>query len=93
MIRKYLVCSKHLFLSSTKHDEPGNKVPIVELLLPIKEFWEVEELMKAVDYLVASNEDPILVNEAVQKIFKKVAPYAVNEKDRTLLYGKASSST
>jgi len=93
LIRKYLVCSRHLVLSSSRHDEPGSKVPIVELLLPIKEFWEVEELMKFIDYLVASNEDPILVNETMQKIFKKVAPYAVNEKDRTFLHGKASSST
>jgi hypothetical protein len=90
LIRKYLICSRHLFLSSAKHDEPGNKVPIVELLLPIKDFWELEELMKSMDYLIASNEDPILVNETVQKIFKKVAPYAVNEKDRIFLYAKAS---
>jgi hypothetical protein len=48
--------------------------------------------MKSMDYLIASNEDPILVNETVQKIFKKVAPYAVNEKDRIFLYAKISPS-
>lgn len=89
MIRKYLVCARQLHLSTKRLDESGTKVPVVELLLPIKVFWEVEEMMKTMDYQIASNEDPILINETVTKIYKKVAPYAVSEKDRAFLYGKA----
>lgn len=93
MIRKYLVCTRQLHLSTKRLDESGTKAPVVELLLPIKVFWEVEELMKTMDYLIASNEDPIIINDSVLKIYKKVAPYAVNEKDRIFLYGKADPNS
>lgn len=89
MIRKYLVCSRPLFISTKRLDEHGNKAPVVELLLPLKIFWEVEELLKTMDYLIASNEDPLLVTDSTKKVFKKVAPYAVHEKDRTFLHEKA----
>lgn len=45
------------------------------------------------EFLIASNEDPLLVNDSTVKIYKKVAPYAVNEKDRTFLHGKANPQT
>lgn len=91
MIRKYLTCGRHLHLSTKKLEDTGTKAQVVELLLPIKVFWEVEELLKSMDYLIASSEDPILVNECAQKVYKKVAPYAVNEKDRAFLHGKSNA--
>ena len=93
MIRKYLVCARHLHLSTKRLDEAETKTSVDDSLRHIKIFWELEEQAKSMDYMIASNEDPILINETVVKIYKKVAPYAVNEKDRVFLHGKANPNS
>ncbi len=60
--------------------------------MPIKLFWDIEQLLKRIDYLVASGEDPVLINEIYRKVYVKVAKYAVHEKDRIFLYDKVASS-
>lgn len=57
--------------------------------MPIKLFWDLELLLKRIDYMVASGEDPVLINETHRKVYTKVAKYAVSEKDRIFLYDKA----
>lgn len=88
MIRKYLVCGKQVFLASKKLEDTTEKTPVLELLLPINTFWEVEKLLQRLDYLIASNEDPVLVNEAIRKIYEKVVRCVVSEKDRIFLQEK-----
>ncbi len=90
MIRKYLVCGKQVFLSSKKLEDTGQKVPVpvLELLLPINLFWDVEKLVQRLDYLIAANEDPVLITEQTRRIFQRVMKYAVTEKDRTFLQEK-----
>lgn len=88
MIRKFLVCGKQIFLSSKKLEDTAAKTPVLELLLPITLFWEVEKVLQRIDYLIAAGEDPVLVNEQVRKIFKKVVKYVVLEKDRVFLHDK-----
>lgn len=51
-------------------------------------FWEVEKLLKQLDYLTAANEDAVLAAELYQKILGKLARYAVSEKDRLALQEK-----
>lgn len=92
MIRKFLVCGKQLFLASKKLEESGARTPTVELLMPIKLFWDVEKLLKQIDYSIAAGEDPVLINELYRKVYTKVAKYAVTEKDRVFLYDKVLSS-
>lgn len=88
MIRKYLVCGKQVFLSSKKIEDTGQKIPVLELLLPINLYWDVEKLLQRLDYLIASNEDPVLVNEHTKLIYKTVVKYVVHEKDRVFLQEK-----
>ena len=88
MIRKFLICGKQVFLSSKRLDDPASKTPVLELLLPITLFWDVEKLLQRIDYLSAAGEDQVLVHEHVRKIYKKVVKYAVLEKDRIFLQDK-----
>jgi hypothetical protein len=84
MIRKYLVIGKHLHLSSKRIEDPtGNtKVPIIELLLPLEVFWEIEDLLARIDYLTAAGEDQVQLNDCYARIYKKIGRYTLHEKDR-----------
>ena len=44
--------------------------------------------MQRLDYLIAANEDPVLITEQTRRIFQRVMKYAVTEKDRTFLQEK-----
>lgn len=92
MIRKYLVCGKQMFLTSKKLEENEQKIPVCELLLPIQLFWELEDLLKKLDYLLASHEDPVVVNDLSARIFRKIVKYVVHEKDRIFIHGKLHGS-
>lgn len=59
--------------------------------MPIRDFWESEKLLKEADYLIASSESGADVKELYRKFFKVVAPYAIDEKDKTWLYERAKS--
>lgn len=58
--------------------------------MPINVFWEMEQHLKQLDYLVASNEDAVLINTTYQTIVAKAAKYAVAEKDRIILKDKST---
>lgn len=75
-------------MSSKKLEDTGIEGVTVELLLPIDIWWDVDRLLKEMDYLTSANEDAVLIREVYQKILKMAAKYAVNEKDRTLLLEK-----
>lgn len=61
---------------------------MVELLLPVTVFWEIETLLKKIDYLMAAGEDAVLVNEQSRRVYRKLLKYAVQEKERQLLQGR-----
>jgi hypothetical protein len=54
--------------------------------MPLDLFWEVEQLLKRLDYLVASHEDATVIADMQQAIYRKVVKYVVSEKERTMLY-------
>lgn len=86
MIRRYLVYGKQLFLTSRRLEEAeGVKAPIVELLLPLKLFWELEETLKRIDYMIVTNEDPVVVNDWQRKVLQKIVSYTTTEKDRATI--------
>lgn len=88
MIRKYLVVGKQIFMTSKKLEDQSAKIPTVELLLPINLYWELEALMKRIDYLQSAGEDPVLINDHYQQLYRKVVKYVVSEKDRILVQQK-----
>ena len=66
---------------------------MVELLLPVNIYWEVEDLLKKVDYLLSTHEDPVLINEHYQKVLRKVASYVVSERDRLKLQDRLNAGS
>lgn len=89
MIKKYLICSKQLYLANKKPGEfEGEAPPIIEISMPVESYWEVRDLLEQADYLISSNADPITVQEVYKKIYKRVAPWAITEQDRQSLYSK-----
>lgn len=54
--------------------------------MPIEAFWLVRDLILKADYLISTSHETESVGDIYKKIYKKMAPYAVNEGDRTWLY-------
>ena len=77
-----------MFLTSKKLEDVSAKTPTCELLIPVQLFWEVEQLLKRLDYLIASHEDPVIINDLSLRIYRKVVKYVVSEKDRLLLHAR-----
>ena len=77
-------------MSAKKLEDARSKVPlvIVELLLPIDIYWQLEEMLKKVEYLQSAAEDASVVGEAVKQVYVQAARYAVQEKDRLMLQGR-----
>lgn len=90
MISKFLIVGKQLYFSTSKANyDHDDEVRVVELLLPIELYWESLDLIKRLEYLISSGEEPIDIKELYRKFFKSIAPYAIIEKDRNWLYEKA----
>lgn len=87
MIRKYLICGKNqIYLQSRNTDAYAEIGRVVELLLPIRNFWDIESRLKDMEYLISSKESQTDINTAFQKLFKESARFAVREEDRLWLY-------
>ena len=89
MIRKYLIYGDHIFLTSYKKEISEEKYQILDVLLPLEIYWDVESMLRKLNYMVSSHEDRLNVLHTHKNLFKKLAPYAKNEKDRAWLYAKS----
>lgn len=63
------------------------------MMLPLDAFWELEDLIKRVNYLTAAAEDPVVIMELWQKTFRKASRYCVNERDRNFINEKLKGSS
>lgn len=89
MIRKYLVCGKKQVYLQSKNVESYQEIgKVIELLMPIQDFWGIEGMVKEVNYLIASGEAQTEVVASYRKVLLKSARYAVKELDRVWLYGR-----
>lgn len=87
MIRKYLVCGKkNLYLQSKVSESYGEIGRVIELLLPVHDFWALEDGIREVNYLLASSEAPVEVARNYKKILAISSKFAVKEQDRLWLY-------
>ncbi len=91
MIRKYLVVGRHVYISSKKKESKDETVRELEVFLPIEVFWKVEKILKDADYLIASGDENVSVQETYKLVLKKVSSFAVSEKDRAWLHDKVKS--
>ncbi len=90
MIKKYLIVGKQVYLQTKKPESAGEQTTTIELLLPVEQFWQIEERLRITHYMQASAEPHGEVVGSLRDLFKLCAPYAVAEKDRTWLYARAA---
>lgn len=88
MIHKYLVIHKRIFLSSTKLEDTLPRVEYVELFLPVQIYWDINKMLKEVDYLLAGEEPQVDVQSIYKKVYRMAAPYAKGDVDRNWLMAK-----
>jgi hypothetical protein len=90
LIQKFLVVGSQIYYASNRTGLEQNETnTIIDLEMPIQVFWDSEKLLKEADYLIASSEPKVSVNEVYRRFFKIVAPYATDEKSKTLLFEKS----
>ena len=87
MIRKYLVCGKkQIYLQSKNTDAYADIGKVIELLLPINDFWALEKEIDQINYLTASDAPTVDIGGQYKRILKLSASFAVIEAERTWLY-------
>ncbi len=90
MIRKFLICGKQPFLASRQIE--ATSAPMVEVFIPVQLFWQIQDLIKKIEYLVSTSEDPVVINELQTRVYAKLARYAVHEKDRVMLIARGGGT-
>lgn len=88
MITKFLVVGKQVYLQSkapASHEDSGVSL---ELLLPLEEYWKLEEKLKAVTFMQASGELSQEIGTVMKEAYRICAKFAVSEKDRVWLMAK-----
>jgi hypothetical protein len=92
MIRKYLICGKRqVFLQSKNSESHAEVGKVIELLLPIDNFWALEDEVKKINYLTASDAPSVDVNGQLKRIFKASYSFAVLEADRQWIHERKKS--
>ena len=76
-----------LLLASKRPNNAGSReeFSIFELLLPIETFWDAEKLLKDLDFMRASLQDPVSILQMQKKILEQLVNYVVLEKERLQL--------
>lgn len=92
MIRKYLVIANRISLASTQRDSIKTTGPLIELLMPVDIYWQIEDQLKQYDLKASSGDDSTVLDDLNKKIMRLVIPYAVSEKDRLWLVTNAGSN-
>lgn len=78
---------RQIYYTATKpSSDLDESVRVIDLQIPLRTYWESERLLKQADYLIASAEENSEIREYYARLLRLVAPYAINEKDRTWLY-------
>ncbi|NRA67812.1 MAG: hypothetical protein HRU19_25250 [Pseudobacteriovorax sp.] len=88
MIRKFLICGKQQLYLQNQIIEGFNEIgKVIELMMPIRDFWELEDRIKEVNYLLSSGEPSNEVVTSYKSAVKYSAPFAVKEDDRNWMVG------
>lgn len=61
---------------------------MIELSIPLEDYWELEKDLKEANYLMASGESSAEINNAFRRILQQSIKHAVKEKDRAWLHEK-----
>lgn len=91
MIRKFLICGKDQVFLQSKNTEGYDLGRVIELVLPVREFWKIEEIVRKIHFLTSTFETNADIGIELKKLMKSCARYAVKEEDRIWLYEKVKS--
>lgn len=84
MIRKYLICGKRQVFLQSKNSEVHAEIgKVIELLLPIQDFWKLENEVEKINYLTASDAPNVDVGGQFKRIMAASHSFAVLEADRS----------
>lgn len=87
MIRKFLICGKkNLYLQSKIIESYADVGRVVELLMPIQDYWALNDEIHEVNYLLASDEGTVEIARSYKKVLGMSSKFAVKEQDRLWLY-------
>lgn len=87
MIRKYMVCGKkQIYLQSKNTDGYLEIGKVIELLLPINDYWGLEKEIQKINYLTASDAPNVDIGGQYKRILRISSSFAVIEADRLWLY-------
>lgn len=87
MIRKYVICAKdHVYIQGKTTETISEIGRVVELILPIRELWNLEKEVKEIRYLSSNRESNVDFASTYKRLLRLIAPYAVREEDRLWLY-------
>lgn len=90
MIRKFLVCGKQqLFLQNQLREGFGEIGRVIELIMPIREYWTLEGKVKEVNYLLSSGDSSPEVSSHYKSAVKFSISYALREEDRAWMINYA----
>ena len=84
---------KQLYLQSKNIEAYQELGKVIELSLPIQDFWKVETLIKEANFLKASGEPTPEVMDFYRKIFEFCTRFAVYEAERLWLYEQAKEKS
>ena len=73
-------------MTSVRQDQQEGQVMVLDIVMPIRVFWQVKDVLRRIDYHYASQEHPLVIQETLRQIFRLIAPYAIFEKDRVWLH-------
>ena len=91
MIRKFLICGKQqLYLQQQVIEGFSEIGKVIELQMPIREFWSLEEEIKEVNYLLSAGESTSEIVTTYKKALRACAQFATKEDDRLWLYHHGS---
>lgn len=65
---------------------------MVEVFIPVQLLWQIQDLIKKIEYFVSAGEDPVVINELQIRVYAKLARYAVHEKDRVMLIARGGGA-
>ncbi len=87
MIRKYLICGKKQIYVQSKNSDAYNDIgKVVELLMPITDYWTLEQAIHKINYLTASDAPAVDIGGQYKEILSLSSSFAVVEADRMWLY-------
>ena len=96
MIHKYLVCAKNqIYLQSKSVESYATIGKVIELYIPLRDFWELEKKVNDMNYMVSLDEPQSEITSFYKDILWRCGRYALKENDRQWLFdnGKSRSKT